>query len=342
MFRTSLLVTLALLIPAIPAWSGEGRIPVYGATVITEPGHYLVTRDITVNGTVVEIQVDGVTLDLGGHTLTSTSTFRDNIFIIAAAGGPRGVTVRNGRVSGGFAGVYVDTSLDPKVVLESLEIESSGDNGIYVRSPGHARITGCRVSGAALSGIYMQGVSGAFEAVVEDNIVENVGSNGIELQGLRSGTVRGNVVTGFGSSASGRAGINLGGSSGWDAGGNIIESNTIRGGGDAGYGIFIGVYNDNNLVIGNQATRSSANGIRLLSNGNKVSSNVFALNVTQGVYVGAARNLIEANQIDGNSGCGLQFSTSGNHAYRDNMIRGNGGGSVCNPGFATDGGGNIL
>ena len=42
--------------------AGEGRIPIYEPTVISAPGHYVVTRDIwTTGGSVLDIQSGAVT-----------------------------------------------------------------------------------------------------------------------------------------------------------------------------------------------------------------------------------------------------------------------------------------
>ena len=59
---------------------------------------------------------------------------------------------------------------------------------------------------------------------------------------------------------------------------------------------------------------------------------------------GALRNLIEGNQIEGNAGCGIRFdATASSNVYRNNMLRGNTGGAVCNAGVGnTDAGGNVL
>ena len=44
--RVSRLLILGSLV-AVPAWSEEGRIPIFESTVITESGKYVVIRDIT-------------------------------------------------------------------------------------------------------------------------------------------------------------------------------------------------------------------------------------------------------------------------------------------------------
>jgi parallel beta-helix repeat protein len=60
------------------------------------------------------------------------------------------------------------------------------------------------------------------------------------------------------------------------------------------------------------------------------------------VYQGQ-RNLIQGNEIEGNAGCGIALdASSGENAYRKNLLRGNSGGAVCDSGTGnTDAGGNI-
>src|SRR5262245_38866908 len=53
------------------ALADEGRIPIHAASVITQPGVYLVTRDFSAPQPLT-IQASDVTVDLGGHTVTCT------------------------------------------------------------------------------------------------------------------------------------------------------------------------------------------------------------------------------------------------------------------------------
>src|SRR5438034_320997 len=56
-----------------PLIADEGRIPVFAPTVITQPGYYVLTRDISVSGGhVITIQANNVTLDLNGRTIVSS------------------------------------------------------------------------------------------------------------------------------------------------------------------------------------------------------------------------------------------------------------------------------
>lgn len=67
----------------------------------------------------------------------------------------------------------------------------------------------------------------------------------------------------------------------------------------------------------------------------------------RGIYVSgivsSERTLLEGNQVEGNAGCGIQFDTTASgSAYRNNMLRGNTGGAICDAGSGnTNAGGNI-
>lgn len=318
----------------------EGRIPVFEAgTIIEEPGAYVVTRDLSGTGSLIEIRVDGVTLDLGGFTLSTTAVMDDAVELFTP-GGPKGVTIKNGRIQGGLAGIYMDAMVRTTVTIEDVEISGCGDAGIYLRSAAHVRISRCRISGTGRHGILVEGVSAPYTGSIEDNVIEGVAQDGIDMGGLKSGIVRRNVITNFGTNAAVNYGIFLYGGSAWDAGGNIVELNSIRSGGTGDHGIATTSDSPDNIIARNQVSRVPGSGIRISSNGNQVANNVVAVNGT-GLYVAGLRNLIEGNQVQGNTGCGINFGSAGSHAYRNNMLRGNTGGTVCGS-SNTDAGGNIL
>src|SRR5262245_7347556 len=89
----------ALLPPTVAA---GGRIPIYGPTAIVSPGTYQVTRDFSVSsGSAIVVQVGNVTIDLDGHTITST----DPASPVILADGFSPVRVSSGRIVGGSDGV---------------------------------------------------------------------------------------------------------------------------------------------------------------------------------------------------------------------------------------------
>src|SRR5262245_15938860 len=71
---TLLLFSLFALYPS-RALPDEGRIPIVGLAavppyVITAPGHYILTEDVTFAGTIIVIRSNQVTVDLNGFNLT--------------------------------------------------------------------------------------------------------------------------------------------------------------------------------------------------------------------------------------------------------------------------------
>ena len=99
-----LLLAGAAAVNCLPAANGD--IPIFQATTITQPGRYVVTRDITAQGDVIVLQTGGVTLDLNGHTIKSV-TGSGVVFDIPSEVGivaPCDI-VANGRIVGGDTGI---------------------------------------------------------------------------------------------------------------------------------------------------------------------------------------------------------------------------------------------
>ena len=83
----------------------------------------------------------------------------------------------------------------------------------------------------------------------------------------------------------------------------------------------------------------------VLTDNNQVERNTISNCNSHGMAVGETRNLIQKNVIVDNLQYGIFFSASGSggHAYRDNVLRGNGSGAlVDNSTGTTDEGGNIC
>src|SRR5438093_788677 len=100
---------LAAVLGAVGALADEGRIPIFQPTTITQPGHYILTRDVAAaSGPLLVIQADHVTLDLNGRMVSSSGVTSN---LVQIADGFRDITVRNGRLRGGNAGVlYFSTT----------------------------------------------------------------------------------------------------------------------------------------------------------------------------------------------------------------------------------------
>jgi parallel beta-helix repeat protein len=158
---------------------------------------------------------------------------------------------------------------------------------------------------------------------------------------MSGGLVVANVVSGFGGPSSAQTGLQISGDPSWDCGGNLLRDNTVIAGNNLDYGIGVTPYSSHNVLLNNVIRDMPESGVQVESTGNRLAGNTVSGNGSNGIVVGGWRNLIEQNQVEGNTGCGISFFSAGNHAYRDNMLRGNSGGAVCGS-PNTDAGGNIT
>jgi len=333
----------------------EGRIPIFQPTTITSTGSYVVTRDITVaSGNVITIQASYVTLDLNGKTLTIQSTVPEDT-VIGIGPGASNLRVRNGRVVGGWRGVanLLGGALG---VLEVSKVSFSGHGADAIRfqSADAVTVSECRFRKVGNSGVSIQSAALSSAAHIVGNDFSDVDNRAITLTNVRSVEVLNNVIS------NANTGIETvyvspplvpGGSS-------LIQGNVIEAGSDIALpadGILVyasvGAQLQAALVLDNVVS-GFAPGIEVHSGqGARISGNVVHRGVSTGLSNGdgilvfsGAQTLVEGNEVQGNAGCGLVFNAGTNaNAYRNNMLRGNGGGAVCNTGVGTtDAGGNIL
>ena len=318
----------------------DARIPIFEQTVITEPGHYVVTRDITVpSGRVIQINVDGVTVDLNGHTLKVQDTNMSVIAMVATAGVTQGVTIRGGRLVGALRGVRGNLANRRHVRLERLQIEGSSAQGIRIDAAASVEIVDCSIHGAIGTGILIDGDGTPFRGKLVRNVIQNAGSYGIHVTDMIGGEILYNSIVDYGTAGSQRSGIRL--MTTGSTGGNLLMGNRVRGS-DDDWGITVESGVTSNQLIGNVITGTGGRGIALTSDDNRVVGNQISGCGDDGVIVGGSRNMIEDNQIVENDDYGLRFNPSGalDNVYRGNMLRGNLSGEVS--GTATDAGGNIL
>jgi parallel beta helix pectate lyase-like protein len=329
----------------------EGRIPIFQPTTITQPGHYVLTRDVSSSSVpVLQIQASNVTLDLNGRTVSSSAT--SGTGTINIADGSMDVTILNGRVTGGPSGIrYFSSAVPTRLRIEGIDLRPAV-HGIEIYGAAFVDVIKCRVFGPYLGqGISVSNTDGSFGGHFLNNTVEGAGQAAFFLNGVSESEIRGNVVRNYGVSTFGWGMfIQVGNNPSGQTGGNVIEGNMIRGGGGDDVGLEISAAfpatSDRNLIKGNVITNPGHLGINVITTGNLISGNIISgasggtLNHGLFIQVGT-NNLIEYNQVQGNSGCGINFVNAGSHAYRQNMLRGNSGGAVCGS-ANTDAGGNIL
>ncbi len=325
------------------ASAAEGRIPVLSLSgppyLITSPGDYILTRDLgPVSGFNIQILSDGVTLDLGGHTVSSTAGFTGPAISVKPGSGTRLVSIKNGQIVGGAQGIAASTATELR--LEGLDVSGGLDGLIVVASL--AEIVDCHVHdltslpGSSGTGISLTAAGGR----VSGNLVQNVPGNGIVLTGLHGGEVRRNVIRNFGSGFPAQAGIYLNETfAGGGPGGNIVADNTVDGTpGSDDEGVHI--QSPYNLVSGNVVTSNGTYGIQVHGNENRLERNVTNGNGSDGVFMnsGMQRNRFDANQAQGNLGCGLNLAGTFTTIYSNGTYANNGTAAICGTGGINAGG----
>jgi hypothetical protein len=149
----------------------EPRTPISAAPfTITKAGSYYLTTNLTVtSGDAIDINANGVTLDLNGFNLISTEATPTGTAIqLGLAAGNRDITILNGHIKGGVTnssgGVFNGSGFNNGIGFSS------------VNSPIDVRVVGVTVLGCLNDGIYL-GLGTA--TVVESCAVQTVGGSGI-------------------------------------------------------------------------------------------------------------------------------------------------------------------
>jgi hypothetical protein len=187
---SSLLAQGSLTPPGAPAptmktlQQVEPREPISSAPfIISQPGSYYLTTNLTVSGgDAITIATNGVTLDLNGFTISST-TNPPSGHAVLIDGGLQDITIQNGHIRGGVtnngSGIFSGPGFG---------------YGIYYSGfPQNVRVSGVSVSGCLYYGIY---VGDGASTTVENCVVRTVGGRGIFAS-----TIRGCVALDCGSSA---------------------------------------------------------------------------------------------------------------------------------------------
>ena len=149
----------------------EARTPISSAPfTISQPGSYYLTANLTVSaGNAITVAASGVSLDLNGFTISSTTPSAAGYGIVLN-NGVRDITIANGHIRGGVTnsgGTYSGPGFN---------------TGIYAPSAGNVLVSRVSVSGCLGDGIY---VLGASPSVVESCTVWTVGSAGIDVNMVR-------------------------------------------------------------------------------------------------------------------------------------------------------------
>lgn len=149
----------------------EARTPIGAAPfTITASGSYYLTSNLTVAaGNAITISASGVTLDLNGFTITSTSPTPDGV-AIEIVGGPSDLAISNGHVRSGTTysgGVYGGTGFNHGIAYDFAVCKN-------------VRVSNVTVTGVKRSGIYLtNSILNSANLLVENCSVRTAGEYGI-------------------------------------------------------------------------------------------------------------------------------------------------------------------
>lgn len=259
--------------------------------VISAPGSYYLTGDVVgatgKNG--IEIQADGVELDLNGFTVRGNAS--GALTGIKSTASSQSVSVHNGRVIDWPEwGISLNRRGVVRDVVCTTEI-AAGSNCIQVGSPGgggvsgHAVVVDCVVGGKDLASYPIYGVRVLGDGAEVRGVSASFCSNGIALDG-NDALVTGCDVTScnVGIFSTGR--------------GNQVRQCAI-GGSAMSSGIAIQPGATQNLVTGNSVSNSVVAGISVTGSTNAIDGNSISTATGLGLVVtgGAASNVLTRNLV---------------------------------------------
>ena len=306
-FVVTSLLAAATLCGGGAALATEAHVPLAAATTISTSGSYVLTRDITASGTPLVVSAGTVTIDLNGHTLATTGSAS-----VLVVNGPANLTLRNGRLYGGYRGLDLQPSAaGSRVAVSRVEFENHSQ-AIDATDAGELVVEDCTIHDVStalvatantvatlvrvarndvrsITGVVLSAPGASMRGNVEDNILRLAEGNGVLISGVtRALSVARNKIAGA------NYGVVVSG-----AGGHVVASNVI--------------------------SQSIVAGIRIAADNCVVFHNTVVAGAAQGIDVASAGNLIDANLVNANLGVGLHFeATSLSCVYRNNAVRGNG------------------
>jgi parallel beta-helix repeat protein len=230
-----------VILASAPLFGADGATPIWQQTIITQPGHYAVTRNLTGVSAVIRIEADDVDVDLNGFTLSNTgagSVIRidpslRSVFIhdgnlvssdlgidIRPGGEVMELTVRNVSIRAG-ANPITGGEIARGVIENNTVVQTGTGAGVAV----WIDCDGCRIVGNAVTALDGDGIrlwgSGNH---VEGNVVRGCSGTGIDIGGTRTHLI-GNIAT-----DNGGEGLYLTGSD------HVYRGNVARGNGGSSCG----------------------------------------------------------------------------------------------------------
>jgi hypothetical protein len=186
-----------------PIGAFDGRTPIStGPVTISNPGSYVLTANLSASGTVITIASDDVTLDLNGFTVTSLSIL---LGAITLSGIRDNITIRNGNIVGGSAGISGVSALT-NALFEDVCVMNGRVGGINLQSSNSRSCVArrCRVNAIgsttvasdgnlSITGMNLAGSCWTVEDCVVARLIYNGGGTptfvGISLVGLNGNRV---------------------------------------------------------------------------------------------------------------------------------------------------------
>lgn len=319
----------SLAAPTAPA--AEGRTPVYLAgTVITTPGNYYVTREISGGGNTPAITIgtggsmNGVDLDLNGFTISNYGGTA-----IKVASGAQPVVIRNGTISGGDLGIdaFGNTA---QLVIEDVKIFGIVVAGIHLGDVAQAAIRRVLVSNVPWGQCITWAGAGRKHGTIEDSLFQDCNTGIVVTADCSSVAVVNNRID----RTYGTTGTYAGDGIVLNSCSSALVSGNILGAGDS-EGILV-IASRGVRLVDNVVTGFGSDGIHLdaLTTDSLVLNNVstgngFSLFTPgSGLFVQGQRNKLEGNVLNANRRAGLLFhepetgQPCGN-VFGKNMARGN-------------------
>src|SRR5262245_5699536 len=152
----------ALLPPAArDARADEGRFAIHQPTTISQPGSYVLNRDIVAaSGDALVIQASDVDLDLNGYAVRVTSEATTAVHILD---GQASIRIRNGRILGDgttYGVIYGSDQNAPPIALrlENLEIINHAFS-VFVLSASAVQVVDSDVSRCSVRCVLVNGAA---------------------------------------------------------------------------------------------------------------------------------------------------------------------------------------
>jgi hypothetical protein len=234
----STMKTLDEVEPRIPILASDTPV---GTFTISESGSYYLTGNRQCSGTGIQVDVNDVTIDLCGYTLSGPDS-TSSIYGINISGTQTNIHIRNGTIRDFKIAVNAGTGGGENQRVDNIRAISNTYGGINLNHSNCA-VTGCTITDNGISGSGMVGIKTFANSIVTGNIIANNGTSaGYAVYGIDSYNgcvVTNNVVYNNGDSAGGDV-YGIRAYEGCTLTGNTASDNGDSATGNYVYGIFAG------------------------------------------------------------------------------------------------------